>query len=87
MIVYGLSTTLTTGKSIQIVAEVNGHANTRRGEAPPGTDSSAYFRAGARFVRGPVRVDAALVSGMTARDADIGFTAGFTWFFQGMEVP
>ena len=57
------------------------------GDPPPGTDSSGYVRFGARFTRGLVRVDAALVAGLTPRDAGLGVTAGLTWVFRAFEVP
>ena len=87
VLVYGLSMARGMTETTQIVAEIAGHANTRRGEAPPGTDSSSFVRAGGRYTRGPVRFDAALVAGLTSQDATVGFTAGVTWVFQGMEVP
>lgn len=87
VLVYGLSMARAMSETTQIVAEIAGHANTRRGDAPPGTDSSSYIRAGGRYTRGPVRLDAALVAGLTSQDGTIGFTAGVTWVFQGMEVP
>jgi len=87
VVVYGLSMARAMTETTQIVAEVNGHANTRRGVPPQGTDSSSHVRAGARFTRGPVRFDAALITGLTSLDATVGVTAGLTWVFQGMEVP
>ena len=87
VVVYGVSLTRVITNAVQFVTEVNGYENTRRGSPPPGTDSSSYFRAGARYSRGSIHFDAALVSGLTARDASVGLTAGLSWVFQGMEVP
>ena len=44
-------------------------AHTREGDAPPGTDSRSSVRLGARYTIGSVRADAALLIGITARDA------------------
>ena len=87
VVVYGLSLARAMNEAIQIVGEVSGHANTRRGDPPPGTDSTSYMRAGLRYTRGSVRFDGALVTGLTSRDATVGLSAGFTWVFQGMEAP
>ena len=87
VVVYGFSLARAMTESTQIVGEVSGHANTRRREAPPGTDSTSFMRVGMRYTRGPIRFDSALVAGLTSRDATVGLTAGFTWVFQGMEAP
>ena len=87
VLTYGVSFARAFAQGAEIVGEVNGRANTRRGEAPPGTDSSGYVRLGARFTRGLVRVDAALVAGLTPRDAGLGVTTGLTWVFRALEVP
>ena len=87
VLMYGVSLTRAITNEIHFVAEVHGYANTRRGGPPPGTDSSSYFRTGARYSRGSIHFDAALVSGLTSRDASVGLTAGLSWVFQGMEVP
>ena len=87
VVVYGLSLARAMNEVVEVVGEVSGHANTRRGDPPPGTDSTAYIRAGLRYTRGSVRFDGALITGLTSRDATVGLSAGFTWVFQGMEVP
>ncbi len=87
VLVYGISLARAFAEGAEIVGEVNGRANTRRGDPPPGTDSSGYVRFGARFTRGLVRVDAALVAGLTPRDAGIGVTTGLTWVFRAMDLP
>ena len=87
VIVYGLSVALAMTTATELVADINGIANTRHRDPPPGTDTSGDFRVGARYTRGSVRFDGAVVKGLTPRDAEIGVTAGFTWVFKGMEVP
>ncbi len=87
VLTYGVSFARAFAEGAEIVGEVNGRANTRRGAAPPGTDNSGYVRFGARLTRGLVRVDAALVAGLTPLDAGIGVTTGLTWVFRALEIP
>jgi hypothetical protein len=88
VLTYGLSVARAIRQGLEVVGEVNGRANTRDDEdTPVGTESRANMRAGARFTRGTVRVDAGLIVGMTSRDPSIGFTAGLTWVFRGFSVP
>jgi hypothetical protein len=88
VLTYGLSVARAIRQGVEVVGEVNGRANTRDDEGTPvGTESRANMRAGARFTRGTVRLDAGVIVGMTSRDPSIGFTAGFTWVFRGFTVP
>lgn len=88
VITYGLSVARAIRQGVEVVGEVNGRANTRdEDDTPIGTESRANMRAGARFTRGTVRVDAGLIVGMTSRDPSIGFTAGLTWVFRGFSIP
>ena len=87
VLTYGISFARAFAEGAEIVGEVNGRANTRPGTPPPGTDSSGYARFGARFTRGLIRVDAALVAGLTTRDAGLGVTTGLTWVFRALELP
>jgi hypothetical protein len=45
------------------------------------------LRFGGRYTRGPVRVDAAVLIGLTSRDPSIGLTTGFTWVLNAFQVP
>jgi hypothetical protein len=87
VLLYGLSVARAVQQGLEVVGEINGRANTRGGEAPPGTDSRATVRLGGRFTRGTVRIDAGLLLGMTSRDPGFGFTAGATWVFKGFTIP
>ena len=87
VLLYGVSVTRALNPFTELVAEVSGHANTRRGAPPPGTDTSGYVRAGVRYRFGPLRLDGAVISGLTNRDGKLGLTAGFTWLFPGLPVP
>lgn len=87
VMLYGVSMARAIRQGVEVVAELNGRANTRAGTAPVGTDSLALVRAGARWTRGPVRLDGALLIGVTERDPSWGLTAGLTWVFKAFTVP
>ena len=87
VLTYGLSFARALTQAAEIVGEVNGHLDTRSGDAPPGTDSRSMVRLGARYTVGSVRADAALLVGITARDPGIGFAAGMTYVFNAFQVP
>ena len=84
---YGLSVARALTTEGEIVAEVNGRWNTANGQADPGSENRAQMRFGGRYTRGPVRVDAGLLLGLTSRDPDVGLTAGLTWVFNAFRVP
>jgi len=83
---YGLSLAQALQTGFEVVAELNGRLNTRSGTAPIGTESRSMMRLGSRLTRGPVRVDAAFLAGVTERDPTWGFTAGMTWVFKAFTV-
>ena len=83
---YGLSIAHAVARGVEIVGEVAGRANVRRGPAPPGTESAGSMRVGGRITRGPVRVDGALLYGLSPNDASLGATAGFTWVFRAFSL-
>jgi hypothetical protein len=83
---FGASVARAVRPDVEVVGELNGRLNTRSGTPPPGTDSLAVMRLGARATRGPVRVDGALLLGVTERDPSWGITAGVTWVFHAFEV-
>lgn len=82
---YGLSLARAMTNEVELVWEINGRANTRT-EALPGTESRSTTRFGARYTRGPARVDAAALVGFTERDPSIGFTVGITYIFNAFKV-
>lgn len=85
VLLYGLSVVGRVADSLEVVAEVNGHRNTRSGEVPPGTDSTAFARGGLRYLRGNVRIDGAMVWGLYELDAKIGGTIGISLLFDGWD--
>jgi hypothetical protein len=86
VLLYGFSLARAVHEGVEIVGEINGRANFRE-LVFPGTDSLARMRVGARFTRGPVRFDGAMIIGMTSRDPEFGITGGLTWVFRGFDVP
>lgn len=87
VLLYGFSLARAVLQGVEVVGDINGRANTRGGDAPPGTDSRATLRLGGRFTHNTVRIDAGVLLGMTSRDPDFGFTAGATWVFKGFTIP
>jgi hypothetical protein len=85
VVLYGVSAVSRVSDSFEAVWEVNGHRNARAGEVPPGTDSTAFARAGLRYLRGNVRIDGAMIWGLYEHDATIGGTFGVSWLFDGWE--
>jgi hypothetical protein len=84
---YGISVAQAVRAGVEVAAEVNGRLNTRNGVPPIGTESRSLMRIGTRYTRGPVRVDAAFIAGITERDPTWGFTTGVTWVFNAFRVP
>ena len=87
LVTYGLSVARALTTAGEIVAEINGRWNTANGSSDAGSESRGTLRIGGRYTRGPVRVDAGVLLGMTARDPDIGITGGVTWVFNAFRVP
>lgn len=86
VLLYGISFARALTAQIDAVGEVNGRANTRGEEPPPGTDSQSELRLGGRFTRGALRLDAGILVGMTSQDPSVGFTAGVTYVFNAFTV-
>jgi hypothetical protein len=84
---YGLSFARALTQRAEVVGEVNGRLDTRKGDPPPGTESRGIGRFGARYTIGGWRGDAAVLFGLTSHDPSIGFTAGFTYVFDAFKVP
>jgi hypothetical protein len=83
---FGLSVARAMTTSTEIVGEINGRLNFAD-NPDPGAENRAVMRFGGRYTRGSIRVDAALLVGMTSRDPSIGLTTGFTWVLDAFQVP
>lgn len=87
VLTYGFSLARAVAQGVEVVGEVNGRLNFREEDLPVGTDTRGAFRFGARFTRGPVRIDGGAIVGLTATDPTFGITGGLTWVFRGFTVP
>jgi hypothetical protein len=87
LLTFGLSVARALTAGAEVVAEFNGRLNLAEGDPTLGAESRGVGRVGARYTKGPVRVDAALLIGVTSRDPQIGFTTGLTWVFNAFNVP
>jgi hypothetical protein len=87
VLTYGFSLARALTTAAELVAEVNGRASTREGEAPPGTESRAIVRFGGRYTKGSWRGDAAVLFGMTSNDPSVGFALGATYVFSAFKIP
>jgi hypothetical protein len=87
VLLYGVSLARAVREGLEVVGELNGRKSTRDNTPPPGTESRSMMRVGARFTRGPVRLDGALMIGVTELDPSWGFTAGLTWVFKAFSIP
>jgi hypothetical protein len=87
VLLYGVSVARAMTDAAEFVGEINGRADLRAGDPPPGTENRGVMRLGARYTRGAGRIDAGVIIGMTARDPEFGVTAGFTWVFNAFRIP
>ncbi len=83
---YGVSIARAVATGVELVGEVNGHASTRSGTPPIGTESRSMLRLGARFTQGSVRIDGAFLVGITSNDPSWGISTGFTWVLKAFTV-
>jgi hypothetical protein len=87
VLTYGFSFARALTDHAEMVGEVNGRLSTRANAAPPGTESRGIVKLGGRYTHGPLRVDAAILLGLTSLDPTIGFTTGFTYVFNAFTTP
>ncbi len=87
VIMLGASVARALTEDFEVVGELQGQADLRSGRTPPGTESRGVLRFGARLTRGTVRMDAALVTGLTVRDPSWGFTMGATYVWDAFVIP
>lgn len=83
---YSLSVARAISQNAEIVGEFVGRANFAN-IVTPGAEDRGLIRFGARFTKGPVRVDGGMSLGLTSRDPEMGFTGGLTWVFNAFKVP
>lgn len=79
VLLYGLAGIFRINDRINIVSEINGRANTRRGTAPIGTESIGQFRVGTQIKASGLRFDTAAVFGLTKFSPRTGVIFGVTY--------
>jgi hypothetical protein len=87
VLTFGASIARAMTDAAELVGEVNGRLNVRNSTPDAGAENRAEMRLGGRYTRGPVRIDGALILGMTSRDPSIGASVGFTWVLSAFQVP
>lgn len=86
LLAYSFSVARAISQNTEIVGEFVGRANFAN-IVTAGAEDRGLLRFGARFTKGPVRVDGGMALGLTGRDPEMGFTGGLTWVFNAFKVP
>lgn len=86
LLTFGMSLAARVGRGVELVSEYNGRMNLAATSPVAGTENRGMARAGVRYSRGSVRLDAAALFGATSDDLDIGATAGLTWVFRAFRI-
>lgn len=84
---YGLAGIYRATDNVNIVGEVNGRVNTRKGVAPLGTESAGQFRIGAQVRASNLRFDSAAIFGLTKFSPRTGVTFGVTYQSPSIFTP
>jgi hypothetical protein len=79
LFLYGLAGIYSLSDHVNIASEVNGRLNTRKGNAPLGTESTGQFRLGAQIKASGLRFDVAGVKGLTSFSPKTGVIFGVTY--------
>lgn len=87
LMLYGLAGIFKVNDRINIVSEVNGRVNTRRGAAPLGTESVGQFRIGTQIRASNLRFDTAAIFGLTKFSPRTGVTFGVTYQSPNIFTP
>jgi hypothetical protein len=86
LLIYSLSVARAISQSAEVVGEFVGRANFAN-IITPGAEDRGLMRFGMRYTMSGVRIDGGLLVGLSPRDPEIGFTGGFTWVFNAVNVP
>ncbi|MDQ6786492.1 MAG: hypothetical protein M3033_06695 [Acidobacteriota bacterium] len=87
VLLYGLAGIYRATDRINIVGEINGRANTRKGDAPLGTESIGQFRLGTQIKASGLRFDTAAIFGLTKYSPRTGVTFGVTYQSPSIFTP
>lgn len=79
VLLYGLAGNFRLNKRINLVSEINGRLNTRKGQAPLGTESIGQFRVGTQIRASGLRFDTAALFGLTRYSPRTGVVFGVTY--------
>jgi hypothetical protein len=83
---YGVSIAHAISTRTSIVGEIEGQWLSYTIPSP-GAENRSAARAGFRYAWQSARLDAAVVTGLTDRSPEIGFTTGVTWVFNAFGTP
>lgn len=87
VLLYGLAGIYRVTDRINVVSEVNGRVNTRRGAAPLGTETTGQFRVGTQIRASGLRFDTAAIFGLTRFSPRTGLTFGVTYQSPAIFTP
>jgi hypothetical protein len=87
VLTYGASVARALTDRAEVVTEINGRLSLRSGGPLPGSESRGTVTVGGRYTPGSVRFDGGMLIGVTSLGPTIGFTGGFTYVFNGFNVP
>jgi hypothetical protein len=87
VLLYGLAGIFRVNRQLNVVGEVNGRANTRRGRAPLGTEPLAEARLGVQVKTSGLRFDFAGIAGLTDFSPRSGVTFGVTYDTPSVFAP
>ena len=86
LLIFGLSVARAVNAKAEVVGEYTGRVNFAD-IVTPGAENRGQLRFGARYTQSGVRLDAAIMIGVTPRDPEFGITGGVTWVFNAFKVP
>jgi len=87
VLTYGLAGIVRLNKQFSVAGEVNGHANTRPGSGPLGTESQGEARLGMQIRASGLRFDFAGIKGLTKLSPRSGITVGVTYDTPSIFTP
>ncbi|MBL8181916.1 MAG: hypothetical protein JNL64_09940 [Blastocatellia bacterium] len=87
MLLYGVAGIYRVNRRINLLAEINGRANTRGGAVPIGTESQGEFRVGAQIKASGLRFDTAATFGLTRFSHRTGLIFGVTYLSPSILTP
>lgn len=86
LFIFSLSVARAISAKAEFVGEYSGRMNFAD-IVTPGAENRGRLLFGGRYTHAGVRLDGAIMLGVTPRDPEIGFNAGITWVFTAFRVP